>query len=121
MMKKLFLYVIPILVVIIALIVGHAHWYPERWNENFEGKARKDAWLLLGVPDIDYSIKGFDGWHRDAVIGAWVLTIRYDAGETITSVKRKFAWGFDYLDWADDYKKIWEMSLKPQDPLKSGK
>ena len=121
MMKKFIFSLSAVLIVIIALIAGDAHWHSERWDENFEGKARKDAWLLLGIPDIVYPSKGFDGWNRDAVIGAWLFAIHYDANKTITSVEKKFVWGLDYLKWDEEYKKVWEMSLKPQDPLKSGK
>ncbi len=93
---------------VIAISAGYALSYPERWNEELVGMYRKDAWALLGVPDITYSEKGFDGWNRNAIFGAWVLVVRYGENEKIIQSERKFSWGLGYLSWDNDYKKQWK-------------
>jgi len=67
-----------------AACAGYALPYPERWNEDLTDMRRSDAWRLLGVPDIDYIEKGFDGWNR------------------------KFSWGLGYLSWDEDFRKQWK-------------
>src|SRR5262249_41762663 len=91
-----------------AVCAGYALSYPERWNEDLVGMGRADAWRLLGVPDIDYSDKGFDGWKRNAIFGAWVRVVRYGENEKISRVDKTFDWGFGYLSWDDDYRKQWK-------------
>lgn len=91
-----------------AVLSGYALPYPERWNEELVGLSRKDAWSLLGVPDIAYTEKGFDGWNRDAIFGAWVLIVRYGENEKITRIERKYSWGLGYLSWDSDYRKQWK-------------
>ena len=92
----------------LAACVGYAVSYPQRWNEDLTGMRRNDAWRLLGVPDVDYTEKGFDGWNRNAIFGAWVLIVRYGENERISGVERKFSWGLDYLSWDADYRKQWK-------------
>jgi hypothetical protein len=98
---------------LLALVAGYALPYPERWDEQLVGKQRADAWRLLGVPDIEYGEK-FDGWNRNAIFGAWVLTIRFGEDEKISSVEKKFSWGFGYLWWDDDYRAVWKEGLPNQ-------
>ena len=101
-----------------AVCAGYALSYPERWNEDLVGMGRADAWRLLGVPDIDYSDKGFDGWKRNAIFGAWVLVVRYGENEKISRVDKTFDWGFGYLSWDDDYRKQWK---RPNSAFESGR
>jgi hypothetical protein len=102
----------------VAACVGYAVPYPERWNEDLLGMRRDDAWRLLGVPDIDYTEKGFDGWNRNAIFGAWVLVVRYGENEKISGVEKGFSWGFGYLSWDDDYRKQWK---RPSTALEDGR
>jgi hypothetical protein len=105
--------VVGAVLLVAAIVAGYALPYPERWDEGLLGMKRADAWRLLGVPDIEYSEK-FDGWNRDALIGSWVLTIRFRDDEVITSVDRKFDWGLGYLAWDDDYRTQWRKGLTPR-------
>ena len=97
-----------LVLIAVALCVGYAAPYRERWNEDLVGMRRADAWRLLGVPDIDFVEKGFDGWNRNAIFGAWVLVVRYGAHEEISQVKKQFSWGFGYLSWDRDYRRQWK-------------
>jgi hypothetical protein len=90
-----------------AVCAGYAMPYPDRWNEELVGMHRADAWRLLGVPDIDYTEKGFDGWNRNAIFGAWVLVVRFEESEKISSAEKRFSWGLGYLSWDVDYRKKW--------------
>ncbi len=101
-----------------AVCAGYAVPYPERWNEDLMGMQRNDAWRLLGVPDIDYTEKGFDGWNRNAIFGAWVLVVRYGENERISGVEKKFSWGFGYLSWDNDYRKQWK---RPNSAVENGR
>lgn len=93
-----------------TVAIGYAIPYPDRWDEKLIGMNRLDAWQLLGVPDIVFPEK-FDGWNRDALFGAWVLTIRFQEDGKIFHVEKKFDWGFDYISWDDNYRKQWDKNI----------
>jgi hypothetical protein len=57
------------------------------------------------VPDADYSVKGFDGWHNPFGFGASVLVVRYDEGlATVSATEVKTKWGTEYREWVQEYK-----------------
>jgi hypothetical protein len=90
---------------LVAVTVGYALPYPERWNETFVGLSRSEAWSVLGAPNANFAPKGWEGWNRNAIYGAWVLKVYYDESEKVKSVEKKFDWGLSYLSWNDDYYK----------------
>ena len=78
---------------------------PRRWQEPLMELNRNQVQTLLGTPDADFSPKGWDGWDKPVVIGAWVLTVNYDEAGRVIAVRKKFDWGLSYLFWDRDYSK----------------
>lgn len=79
---------------------------PRRWQEPLDTLDRTQIHALLGIPDMAWMDKGFDGWDRPAGVGAWVLIIRYDEESRPVSVQRKFDWGLGYLSWDRNYRQM---------------
>lgn len=78
---------------------------PKRWLEIKPGFERSTVHAVLGIPDADYAIKGFDGWHNSFGLGASVLTVHYDETLTmVTTTKIEIRWGFDHRNWVQEYK-----------------
>jgi hypothetical protein len=78
---------------------------PKRWNDITPGISRQAVHEVLGVPDANYSVKSFDGWHNPFTFGASVLIVRYDeSAKVVVAAEIKTYWGFHYKEWAQDYK-----------------
>jgi len=78
---------------------------PARWAGPLATLNRAQVHALLGIPDADFLPKGWDGWDKPVLIGAWVLTVYYDDQEHVTSARTKFDWGLGHLSWDRDYQK----------------
>lgn len=79
---------------------------PRRWHEPITELNRTQVRALLGNPDADASVKGWDGWDQPAVVGAWVLKVYYTEEGRVITVQKYFDWGFGYLSWERDYRKL---------------
>jgi hypothetical protein len=78
---------------------------PKRWLDIKPGISRQSVHSVLGVPDTNYSAKGFDGWHNPFTLGASVLTVRYDEPlKIVVSAEIKTEWGFRHKEWVQEYK-----------------
>ncbi len=78
---------------------------PKRWLDIRPGQERSAVHAVLGVPDANYSVKGFDGWHNPFGVGASVLIVRYDESlSRVISTKVETKWGTEYRDWMQEYK-----------------
>ena len=78
---------------------------PKRWLDIKPGISRQAVHDVLGVPDANYSVKGFDGWHNPFTFGASVLTVRYDESlNVVVGVEIKTIWGLGHKEWVQEYK-----------------
>lgn len=79
---------------------------PKRWLDIKPGISRHAVHEVLGVPDANYSVKAFDGWHNAFTVGASVLIVRYDESLTVvTSAEIETYWGLQHKEWRQDYKR----------------
>jgi hypothetical protein len=60
---------------------------------------RDEVHALLGVPDADFSPKGWEAWDHPVLVGAWVLVVYYSESGAVTSSQTTFEWGLGYLRW----------------------
>jgi hypothetical protein len=93
---------IPLIAVLTVFALVALAQPPARWKESFSQLNRTQVHALLGLPDADFSPKGWDAWDKPVLVGAWVLTVYYDDKGQVTEVRRKFDWGTNYLSWDRD-------------------
>ena len=99
--------VLTLIIVMVCFYFMPYMFMPKRWTDIQKGNERTVVHTILGVPDVDYSVKGFDGWHNPFYVGAVVLIVHYDMNRSkVVDTEIKITWGTGYLDWAQDYKKL---------------
>jgi len=103
--EKIIVFISLAILVIACAATLPSIFLPKRWLEIKPGIERPTVHVVLGIPDADYSVKGFDGWHNSFGPGASVLIVHYD--ETFTKVQTteiKTRWGFEHKQWVQEYK-----------------
>jgi len=105
MKRKVIVFISSTILVFACTATLPSIFLPKRWLEIKPGLERSTVHTILGIPDADYSIKAFDGWHNSFGPGASVLTVHYD--ETLSKVKTtkiETRWGFEHRNWVQEYK-----------------
>jgi len=105
---KIKLVIILIMIILFAVLILQIPliFTPKRWLEINPGIDRDIVHKILGKPDCDLFLKGFDGWHNHFYFGATVLTVRYDTAlSKVISTSIKTKWGLEYTEWVQDYKR----------------
>jgi hypothetical protein len=88
---------------------------PSRWREPVLLMGRSQVHALLGLPDADFSPKGWDGWDRPVIVGAWILKVHYDGEGRVIAVQNSFEWGLGHLQWRRDLpERVQRLSASPR-------
>lgn len=93
------------LIAMVSFAFMPAVFLPKRWLDIKPRQERSAVHAVLGVPDANYSEKGFDGWHNPFGFGASVLIVRYDESlSRVVSTDVETKWGTEHRDWVQEYK-----------------
>jgi hypothetical protein len=87
---------------IVASIIVNASVGMRNWSNITERQTRTSVHALLGKPDANFLPKGWEGWDRSGIVGAWVLIVYYDEADRVANVRQKFDWGLGHLFWDRD-------------------
>lgn len=104
-LRSLAITLLPLFIAAMSFAFMPSLFMPKRWLDIGPGQERSAVHAVLGVPDANYSEKGFDGWHNPFGIGASILIVRYDESlSRVVSTKVETKWGTGYRDWVQEYK-----------------